>query len=95
MESTKFSALRLSAKVYYHISSVKDRVFPFQNNPKHLDLSYKTDLDLWDCFGRKKLVLQQNFKFRRTDLIIYSLSREGNTVFYSRINTVFFFFYRA
>ena len=33
----------------------------FQNNPKDLDLSYKTDLDLWDCFGRVKLLLQQNF----------------------------------
>ena len=24
------------------------------NNPKDLDPSYKTFLDLWDCFGRKK-----------------------------------------
>ena len=24
------------------------------NNPKDLDPSYKTDLDFWDCFGRKK-----------------------------------------
>ena len=23
------------------------------NNPKDLDLCYKTDLDFWDCFGRK------------------------------------------
>ena len=30
------------------------RVLPFLNNPKDLDLSYKTDLDFWDCFGRKK-----------------------------------------
>ena len=30
------------------------RVLPFQNNPKDLDLSYKMDLDFWDCFGRKK-----------------------------------------
>ena len=27
--------------------------FTFQNNPKDLDLSYKTDLDLWDCFERE------------------------------------------
>ena len=27
--------------------------FPFQNNPKYLDLSYKTDLDIWDCFRRE------------------------------------------
>ena len=25
-------------------------VLPFENNPKDLDLSYKMDLDLWDCF---------------------------------------------
>ena len=31
--------------------------FPFQNNPENLDLSYKTDLDLWDCLGLVKLVL--------------------------------------
>ena len=27
--------------------------FPFQNNPIYLDLSYKTDLDIWDCFRRE------------------------------------------
>ena len=26
----------------------------FLNNPKDLDLSYKTDLDFWGCFGGKK-----------------------------------------
>ena len=30
------------------------RVLPFLNNLKDLDPSYKTDLDFWDCFGRKK-----------------------------------------
>ena len=34
--------------------------FSFQNNPKKLDPSYKMDLDLWDCLGRVKPVLQQN-----------------------------------
>ena len=34
--------------------------FSFQNNPKNLDPSYKTDLDLWDCLGKVKPVLQQN-----------------------------------
>ena len=29
------------------------RVLPFLNNLKYLDLSYTTDLDFWDCFGRK------------------------------------------
>ena len=46
----------------YRISSViRPIFFPFQNNPKNLDPSYKMDLDLWDCLGRVKLVLQQNF----------------------------------
>ena len=35
----------------------KTEFFSFQNNPKNLDPSYKTDLDLWDCFGRIKRVL--------------------------------------
>ena len=36
---------------------LQDGVFSFQNNPKDLDPSCKTDLDLWDCLGRVKLVL--------------------------------------
>ena len=35
----------------------KTEFFPFQNNPKDLDPSYKMDLDLWGCLGRVKLVL--------------------------------------
>ena len=35
----------------------KTEVFSFQNNPKDLDLSCKTDLDPCDCLGRVKLVL--------------------------------------
>ena len=55
----------------------------FQNNPKNLDLS-KTDLDLWDCLGRIKLIA----KFHRTDLVICCHSREGKNLFYSRINMI-------
>ena len=41
----------------YHISLViRHEFFSFHNNPKNLDLSYKMDLDLWDCLGRVKLV---------------------------------------
>ena len=40
--------------------SCKTEFFSFQNNPKNLDLSYKTDLDSWDCLGRVKLVVKQN-----------------------------------
>ena len=35
----------------------KTEFFSFQNNPKDLDLSYKTGLDLLDRLGRVKLVL--------------------------------------
>ena len=30
------------------------QVLPFLKNPKDMDLSYKMDLDFWDCFGREK-----------------------------------------
>ena len=33
-----------------HVLGFKTGHFSFQNNPKYLDLSYKTDLDFWDCF---------------------------------------------
>ena len=35
----------------------KMEFFSFQNNPKIVDQSYKTNLDLWDCLGRIKLIL--------------------------------------
>ena len=47
----------------YHISDHKNTFViiipnkPFLNNPKDLDPSCKMDLDLWDCFGRKKICL--------------------------------------
>ena len=31
--------------------------FSFQNNPKVLDPSFKTDLELWHCLGRVELGL--------------------------------------
>ena len=47
----------------------------FPNNPKHLEPSYKMDLDLWECLGR---VLQQNYTGLRL-LFVVSLER-GNPV---------------
>ena len=42
----------------YRISSViRQGFFSFQNNPKVLDPSCKTDLELWHCLGRVELVL--------------------------------------
>ena len=47
-----------ASSVIYRISSViRQSFFPFQNHPKDLDPSCKKDLDLWDGFGRVKLVL--------------------------------------
>ena len=60
--------------------------FSIQNNPKNLDLSYKTDLDLWDLFRKGKTCITA--KFHRTFLVICTHSREGKTLSYSQINTV-------
>ena len=53
----------IDAKIcIYRISLlIRRSFFSFQNNPKDLDPSCKMDLDLWDCLGRAKLVLKQNF----------------------------------
>ena len=41
---------------FSYFFSYKTEFFSFQNNPKDLDQSCKTDLDLWSCLGRVKLV---------------------------------------
>ena len=43
-------------------------VFPSKTIPKNLDLSYKTDLDFWDCFWKVKASLIA--EFHKTDLDI-------------------------
>ena len=58
--------------------------FSFQNNIKNLDPSYMTDLDLWDCLGRVKLVA----KYHRTDLVICGHSRERKPSSYNQIKMV-------
>ena len=35
------------------------QVLPFLNSPEDLDPLYYTDLDFWDCFGKKKLSYKQ------------------------------------
>ena len=49
-----FVVLNLRKTLYYHIYWNIRQGFPLQNNPKKLDLSNKTDLDFWTCFGREK-----------------------------------------
>ena len=41
--------------------SYRTEVFPFQNNLKNLDPSYKMDLDFLNCDVREKPVSKQNF----------------------------------
>ena len=43
---------------------------PFLNNPKCLDLSYKTDLNFWNCFGRK--ITQSYDRRNMVDICWYS-----------------------
>ena len=39
---------------YYIVSVIRWMIFPFQDNLKDVDPSYKMDLDLGDCFGKEK-----------------------------------------
>ena len=50
---------RIFKVLYFFV--IRWRFFSFLNNPKNLDPSYRTDLDFWDCLGRVKLELLQNF----------------------------------
>ena len=53
--------LEIYARKILYFFAYKTEFFSFLNKPKNLDPSYKKDLDLWDCLGRVKLLLQQNF----------------------------------
>ena len=44
--------LQITKSVLWNFAIIP--ILPFLNNPKDLDPSYKMDLDLWDCLGRKK-----------------------------------------
>ena len=84
MKMERFSSgypqsVSIHSKAYHIFSETRWSFFPFQNNPKNLDLSYKTDLDLWYCLGRIKLIIA---KFHRAAVVIYHF-REGKTPSYS------------
>ena len=49
--------LDTSIEGFPYFFGYKTEFFLFQNNPKNLDLSYKMDLDLWDCLVKEKLIL--------------------------------------
>ena len=69
---TQISQLTFSSQFFVctfpYFFDYKMEFFSFQNNPKDLDPSCKTDLDLWDCLGRVKIGIIA--KFHRTDLVI-------------------------
>ena len=53
-----FSIFRMTPNIEISLTEFSYEMgFPFKNNPKNLDLSFKTDLDFWDCFGKEKPVL--------------------------------------
>ena len=56
----KWACPNSSLKIMY-VFGYKIVFFSFQNDSKNLDPSYKTDQVLWDCLGREKLLLLQNF----------------------------------
>ena len=62
----------------YHISSVIRQFFFLHNNPKHLDLSYKMELDFELVSEGKNL--HYVAKSHRTDLVICNHPREENPV---------------
>ena len=48
--------------IIYFFSYKTQFFFPSKTIKKNLDPSNKTDLDLWSCLGRVKLVLWRNFE---------------------------------
>ena len=66
----------------------KMELFPFQNNPKNPDPSYKMDLNFLGLFRKGNAPIIA--KFHGTDLVtgICSHLREGINSSYSRINMV-------
>ena len=72
-----YLSVEVTATVQYvpYFFAYKTVFSSIQNNPKNLDPSHKTDLDLWDCLGRVKSILQQNCI--RLILIMCTHSREG------------------
>ena len=55
MVHTKF--LQLLDRVFPFLNNLKDLNLSYRMNPKGLNLSYKMDLDLWDYLERVQLVL--------------------------------------
>ena len=49
--------LKMFSDTLPYFFGYKTGFFSFQNNPKVLDPSSKTDLELWHCLGRVELVL--------------------------------------
>ena len=69
-----------------YFSGYKTVFFPFQNNPKYLDPSYKMDLDIWDCFGKGKT--DHKAELHKINLDVWGHSRNGKAMSYKQRNMV-------
>ena len=49
-----FTSQTSKSQFLFFSSKIHPKIFPFKTIQKNLDLSYKTDLDFWDCFGMEK-----------------------------------------
>ena len=49
------------SNIYCISSDIKWCFLPFPKDPKYLDPSYMTDLDIWNCFRRVKLISEHDF----------------------------------
>ena len=72
--------------------------FTLPKQPKNLDLSYKIDLDFWDCFGGANKNLSRNKRNRvimskkqiQIITLLKELSDQGLHCFYRSAPTVLF-----
>ena len=71
------------------------RDLPFLNNPKDLDLSYKMDIDFWDCFEINNLhLITKKYGIGTLPCFSIILSR-GNFLFVSLDNVPYLSGYKT
>ena len=56
-EQSDLQCLFRALDLPYFLGYKTEFFFSFHNYPKNLDLSYKMDLDLWDCLRKEKFDL--------------------------------------
>ena len=72
---------------------IRQNLFLFKNNTKNLDLSYKTDLDFWYCFGRsflsKNNLINLDTSYKRELDYTYCYFREGKPFVVELLRKIF------